>query len=251
VEAAVDEYLQTVLGLARPDEVIPHDYLDVRPVDMAPIAANIELLQHCAQDAFLPSSGFRRNLVGPVVQTIWHDYLNPLRQMLMRVLADVDVHRAAGVNVVSAQQSGASLLMPPPPPPMSTTALPYASSHSNLFSNGIAPPAGSGVVAAAASPIYLAGHPTSAPLAPIGATAAAVRPGAPTTIAPMEKLVRSVRLDIQHLDDMWKLECAWPGDESAPQQRELSHIVPVAGLLLGRVHRLLNEHQTVIEHWGR
>lgn len=56
--------------------------------------------------------------------------------------------------------------------------------------------------------------------------------------------------DIEHIDRMRELDSHSTAAIAEKFKGELSHVVPVAGLALGRIHRLLNEHNTVIEHWG-
>lgn len=61
----------------------------------------------------------------------------------------------------------------------------------------------------------------------------------------------NVQRDIEHVQEMRVLD-----QLSAHEVAErfngggLSHVVPIAGLALGRVHRMLNEHNTAIAHWG-
>jgi hypothetical protein len=57
--------------------------------------------------------------------------------------------------------------------------------------------------------------------------------------------------DIAHIESMFQLETTWLVEEEAGRNDGVSDVVPVAGLALSRVHRLLNEHQTVVDHWGR
>lgn len=63
-----------------------------------------------------------------------------------------------------------------------------------------------------------------------------------------EPQMRALQLDLQHLYQMRQLEQNWM---SSPESGSLSDIVPVSGLVMGKLHRLLNEHKTVLEHWGR
>ena len=67
--------------------------------------------------------------------------------------------------------------------------------------------------------------------------------------------------DLAHLDKMQRLEETYlladdaplssgaGGDEAARPRVGVSDVVPVAGLAMGRIHRLLNEQRTVLEHW--
>ena len=70
----------------------------------------------------------------------------------------------------------------------------------------------------------------------------------------LKKLItkcHGVYQDMEHINQMRELD-AHSTAEIAEKFKGggLSHVVPIAGLALGRIHRLLNEHNTVIQHWG-
>lgn len=66
----------------------------------------------------------------------------------------------------------------------------------------------------------------------------------------------AVRKDVAHLDAMWAMDGPVCCDGAAPLVGaeacggKLSDVVPVYGLLVGRLHRLENEHRTVLQHWS-
>ncbi|ELR13243.1 uncharacterized protein ACA1_339910 [Acanthamoeba castellanii str. Neff] len=70
------------------------------------------------------------------------------------------------------------------------------------------------------------------------------------------KVLLSLLGDIHYIDEMKRLEQDFFGDPSAPPQERQkksppSDIVPVTGLIVGKLHRLENELKTVVEHWSR
>jgi hypothetical protein len=166
VEKQTDSFLNA-LGVA-PDAV-PDHYLDVPPTipAMRQIALNADLLHHCAQEVFNPSSAIRRQLIEPLVSEVWSVHLDPLLEALL-------THRQSFVA------------------------------------------AGDAVA------------------------------------------VSEVDQDVAHLSEMRTLESTFlTADDEAEGSHNggaaprvgLSDVVPIAGLSVGRVHRLLQEQRTVLEHW--
>lgn len=68
-----------------------------------------------------------------------------------------------------------------------------------------------------------------------------------------------LRGDLEYLRTIHKMEAEWARESldeheaHQAQQRSLglSDVVPISGLVLSKIHRLENEHRTVLEHWGR
>ena len=60
---------------------------------------------------------------------------------------------------------------------------------------------------------------------------------------------KKIRADLQHIDKMKELERTFLSADVG--QKRMSDVVPVAGLIVSRLHRLENEHRTALHHWGR
>lgn len=57
--------------------------------------------------------------------------------------------------------------------------------------------------------------------------------------------------DIEHIDQMRELDSHSTAEIAEIfKNGGLSHVVPISGLALGRIHRMLNEHNTAIQHWS-
>jgi hypothetical protein len=75
-----------------------------------------------------------------------------------------------------------------------------------------------------------------------------------------KKVLLSLLGDIHYIDEMKRLEQDFFVDLTAtaasppePKQKKAppSDIVPITGLIVGKLHRLENELKTVVEHWSR
>lgn len=68
--------------------------------------------------------------------------------------------------------------------------------------------------------------------------------------ASVAKLLAGIRRDIAYLDTIERQEPQWIADAHADVNSHApADVVPVSGLIVSRLHRLENEHRTVIEHW--
>lgn len=68
----------------------------------------------------------------------------------------------------------------------------------------------------------------------------------------IQNIRTSVEKDLEYVSQMEQLEHHYLlhlHDGSPQPQKVLSDFVPVSGIVIGRLHRLENEHRTVIEHW--
>jgi hypothetical protein len=70
------------------------------------------------------------------------------------------------------------------------------------------------------------------------------------------KLLLSLIGEIHYIDEMKRLEqhffaSSTSGSPQPQGKTALSDIVPVTGLIVGKLHRLENELRTVVEHWSR
>lgn len=67
----------------------------------------------------------------------------------------------------------------------------------------------------------------------------------------LEEIIR----DIQYIEEMKRLESHFhPESQNTSEMHSphgsVSDIVPITGLIIGALHRMENEHKTVIEHWS-
>lgn len=66
-----------------------------------------------------------------------------------------------------------------------------------------------------------------------------------------EKIISLIK-DLQYLENMKKYEFEYYTTEKSQQEKgELSDIVPITGLIIGRIHRLENETRTCLEVWSK
>ncbi|KEG09818.1 hypothetical protein DQ04_04581000 [Trypanosoma grayi] len=66
--------------------VIPFNYLDVRPANMQSIAGNLVVLRHCLEECSSPGSAVRQSLVDPIVRGVWDQSLTPLENSAKELL---------------------------------------------------------------------------------------------------------------------------------------------------------------------
>ena len=57
--------------------------------------------------------------------------------------------------------------------------------------------------------------------------------------------------DLEYIRTMKLLEEQFFSDARVDTDKQLSDIVPISGLILGKLHRLENELKTVLDHWSR
>jgi hypothetical protein len=78
---------------------------------------------------------------------------------------------------------------------------------------------------------------------------------APSSSSMPAALRAAYEADVAYLSQMRALERSFLDHDDAAEAASgkarvgVSDVVPVAGLAMGRVHRLLNEHRTVLSHW--
>lgn len=64
--------------------------------------------------------------------------------------------------------------------------------------------------------------------------------------------IENIVKDVEYLNQMKKLEFNFfEKDSTSQMKQEMSHIVPITGLIVGRFHRLHNELQSVMELWDK
>ena len=171
IEDSVDKFLSSKsVGVQL--HAIPERYLDEPPQNMLVIRRNTDMLYNCSQDAFNPHSELITQVIAPLVQQIYTQFLDPLRQELY------DFWMNKGLKFVEKNSQNEQ----------------------------------------------------------------------------KKKLISKcdgILQDIQHIDQMREIDSHSTAEVAEKfSSGGLSQVVPIAGLALGRIHRLLNEHQTVIQHWG-
>jgi hypothetical protein len=222
---ATDEYLayleKQVNGFLRAHygydtDAIPFDYLDVPPDDLQSVRDNLDILLHCLADVFHPASLVQTKLIQPCVEHVWRNMLGPLR----RELGDLQDRLLVRKSFLPSHHRD----------------------DEDDDTIGAAAAAGCRGVAA-------------------GLTATAGRSaGRGMLQEALDSLLASVAGDVGYLEAIHELELGMAmGDDSSPPPRAAgsttqqgpSDKVPVSGLVVNRLHRLENEHRTVLAHWAR
>lgn len=200
---------------------LPYEYIDEAPKDLEAVARNADVLAYLGSEAFHPSSTVRRLLIDPVVFYVWGVALGPLLDDMER-----------GLRVLLACDG------------------PGGEEGSTFFDTA-----------------------TTSPAAPIDWRArvqgcrdagrcvdrnALLRNEVlrwPPTIA---AALRSLWKDVVYLETILRMEDDFArgaaaedeGRGGSPKKKEgLSDVVPISGLVLGKLHRLENEHRTALQHW--
>lgn len=76
------------------------------------------------------------------------------------------------------------------------------------------------------------------------------RPGKSVVRESLRRLLTNIQRDVQYLLTIREQEQRWVTDAHAEVNAHApADVVPVTGLIVGRLHRLENEHRTVIDHW--
>lgn len=212
-ELLVDDFLERHYRFQR--DCIPWDYLDTPPADLQPVRGNLNTLLHVTAEVFLPSSLVSRELLRPFVAHCWDEVLMPLRQCM------VDQREAL-----------------------------RRLKQKMLTAHG-----GEGGLAGGGD----------------GRSGFGVGDGSAHPIPRLDKLLTELEKDLWYLQQIEVLEEFYvPRDHNtssngiddvcgghqvhnragaSAKKDAMSDFVTMSGIVIGRLHRLENEHRTVLDHW--
>jgi hypothetical protein len=219
IEETVDRFLcSPSVGVHL--KAVSDRYLDEPPTNMPLIRRNADLLANLTQDSFNPHSELNAQLIAPLVQRVYTEFLDPLRQELynfwmMKSSSSSSTRNPRQKNNNNNCDEGAGEFVKRYEPKLIELVEKRQQSHQNSNGDDV-------------NELNLM-----------------------KTLKKLVSKCHGVYQDIEHIDQMRELD----GHSTAEIAEKfkgggLSHVVPIAGLALGRIHRLLNEHNTVIQHWG-
>lgn len=214
-EDSVDKFLSSYYGFAH--DAIPHCYLDTAPEDLGIVEDNLDTLTHCASDVFLPSSLIQTKLIRPWVARVQEQELIPLRQMCVQMVDRCEQFLLLGQSLSLSSSSGDVAPQIQSASKWKHNALQdlrYLDDMNELETYGL--------------PLSSLSQAQAPPLAPGWSSSCGEGEGGPLSTTTMTTA---------------------PSSSVAKAAAGLSDVVPLSGLLLGRLHRLENEHRTVLEHW--